>query len=97
MLMGIKANEFANKILSLPASKQNEFFEKLKNSLPRDDWETVVRFIALCGMFRNAMKYEAIKNSICDKLCEEMYGHTVGKANNREDDILVSMYSNSIL
>ena len=50
------------------------------------------------SMFRNPAKYEAIKNAVCEQLCEEFYGHTVEKANNvKEDAVLIGMYSNSIL
>jgi hypothetical protein len=53
---------------------------------------------ALESMFRNPAKYEAMKNAVCEQLCEEIYGHTVERANNvKEDAVLIGMYSNSIL
>ena len=89
--------EFANKVISLPAEKQNALFESLKKELSKEDWETMVKFISLHSMFMNADKYEAVKNAVRDQLCDEIYGHTVEKRNNAEDSVLISMYSNSIL
>lgn len=89
--------EFANKIISMPSHKQNEFFERLKRELSQEDWETTVKFIALHSMFMDADKYRAVESAIREQLCEEIYGHTVEKVNNREDNVLVSMYQNSIL
>lgn len=90
--------EFANKVISLPAEKQNAFFESLKKELSKEDWETMVRFISLHSMFMNADKYEAVKNAVRDQICEEFYGHTVEKARSvKEDAVLIGMYSNSIL
>lgn len=49
-------------------------------------------------MFMNVDKYEAVRNAVRDQICEEFYGHTVEKARNvKEDIVLVGMYSNSIL
>lgn len=89
--------EFANRIISMPSHKQNEFFERLKSELSKEDWETTVKFIALHSMFMDADKYRAVESAIREQLCEEFYGHTVEKANNREDNVLASMYQNSIL
>ena len=90
--------EFANKVISMPASVQNAFFENLKKELSKEDWETVVKFISLHSMFCNADKYEAMKNAVRDQLCEEFYGHSVEPRKNTNDDtFLVNMYSNSIL
>lgn len=89
--------EFANKIISMPSHKQNDFFEKLKSELSKEDWETAIKFIALHSMFMDVDKYRAIENAVREQLCEEFYGHTVEKANNRENNILASMYHNSIL
>ena len=72
-------NEFVEKIINLPVRQQNEFFENLKNELSKEDYETTVKFIALSSMFKDVQKYDAIKNTICDQLCEEFYGHTVEK------------------
>ena len=76
--------EFANKILSLPISKQNEFFESLKKELSQEDWETTVKFIALHSMFCDVQKYEAIKNAIRDQMCEDIYGHIVEPQNKKD-------------
>ena len=89
--------EFANKVIQMPAEKQNALFESLKKELSKEDWETMVKFISLYSMFNNADKYEAVKNAVRDQLCKEIYGHTVEKRKNKEDAVLVSMYSNSIL
>lgn len=89
--------EFASKIISLPIEKQNDFFKELKGKLSADEWNATVSFISLLGIFKNPLKYDAVKNAVCDTLCEEIYGHTVEKENNTEDSVLVSMYSNSIL
>ena len=89
--------EFAGKIISLPAEMQNEFFENLKSELSEEDWNTMVRFISLFSMFKSPAKYEAVKKAVCDTLCEEIFGHTVEKANNADDPVLVSRYSNFIL
>jgi hypothetical protein len=89
--------EFAEKIIGMPVEKQNEFFEVLRGELSEEDWKTAVSFISLFGMFKSPAKYEAMKNAVCDQLCEEFYGHTVEKQINADDAVLVSMYSNSIL
>ena len=89
--------EFANKIISMPSHKQNEFFEKLKSELSKEDWETTVKFIALLSMFMDVGNYRAVESAIREQLSEEFYGHTEEKVNNREDNVLASMYQNSIL
>lgn len=91
--------EFAEKVLSMPIENQNAFFERLKSELSEEDLKTTEMFISLVGMFKSPAKYEAMKKAVCDQLCEEIYGHTVEieKAQNTEDAVLVSMYSNSIL
>ena len=77
--------EFAETVIKLPAEKQNEFFENLKGKLSEEDWNVTVKFIALFKMFKNPVKYEAMKNAVCDTLCEEFFGHTVEKAPKIED------------
>ena len=89
--------EFAGIIASLSAENQNEFFESLKGKISDEDLKTVMSFVSLWSMFKNPAKYEAMKNAVCDQLFEEFYGHTVEKANEKEDAVLISMYSNSIL
>ena len=90
--------EFAGIIASLSAENQNEFFKSLKGKVSDEDLKTVMSFVSLWSMFKSPAKYEAMKNAVCDQLCEEIYGHTVEKANNvKEDAVLVGMYSNSIL
>lgn len=90
-------NEFAEAIIRMPVDKQNEFFESLKTVLTEEEWTATVKFVSLFGMFKSSAKYEAMKNAVCDTLCEEFYGHAVEKERKTEDNILVSMYSNSIL
>lgn len=77
--------EFAETVIKMPVEKQNDFFEKLKGELAEEDWQTVVKFIGLFGMFKSPVKYEAMKNAVCDTLCEEIYGHTVEKVSKPED------------
>ena len=90
--------EFANKVVSLPAEKQNALFESLKKELSKEEWEAMVKFISLHSMFMNVNKYEAAKKAVRDQICEEFYGHTVEKARSvKEDAVLIGMYSNSIL
>lgn len=69
--------EFAEIIINLSPEQQNEFFENLKEQLSEEDWKTTVKFISLYGMFKNPEKFEAMKNAVCDMLCENIYGHTV--------------------
>lgn len=78
-------NEFAAKIINMPAHKQNEFFERLKNELSKEDWETTVKFIALHSMFCDKQKYEAIKNAVREQIAEEIYGHPVEYKKKVED------------
>lgn len=89
--------EFAETIVKMPADLQNEFFERLKSELSEDDVKTVMSFVSLLSMFKSPAKYEAMKNAVCDQLCEEFYGHTVESERHSEDAVLVAMYSNSIL
>ena len=77
--------EFAETINKMPVDKRNEFFERLKTELSEEDWEITVKFVSLFGMFDSPVKYEAIKNAVCDTLCEEFYGHTVEKKPSVED------------
>jgi hypothetical protein len=92
------SREFTEKVLSFPTEYREQFFEILKEQLSEEDYKVVAMHFALESMFRNPAKYEAMKNAVCDKLCEEFYGHTVEKANNvKEDAVLIGMYSNSIL
>ena len=94
----IISREFTEKVLSLPTEYREQFLEILKTQLNEEDYKVVAMHFALESMFRNPTKYEAMKNAVCDQLCEEFYGHTVEKANNvKEDAVLVGMYSNSIL
>ena len=77
--------EFAETIIKMPVDMQNEFFAKLKEELSEDDWKTTVQFVGLYGMFKSPAKYNAMKNAICDTLCEGLCGHTVEKKNKVED------------
>ena len=86
--------EFAAQIIQMSAEQQNAFFERLKSELSEEDWNTTVKFISLFGMFKNPAKYEAIKNAVCDTLCEEFFGHEVERKTETDDPVLVSMYSN---
>ena len=94
----MKPMEFAEKIIGMPTEMQNDFFERLKTELNEKDLQTVMSFISLLSMFKSPAKYEAIKNAVCDTLCEEFYGHTVEPQKKTADDmVLVYMHSNSIL
>lgn len=81
----MKAMEFAEAIVKMPVEMQNEFFAKLKKELSYEEWKATAEFIGVYNMFKHPAKLEAIKNAICDQLCEEFYGHTVEKKNNVED------------
>lgn len=81
----MKTLEFADMVLTMPIEKQNEFFERLKKELSEEEWEATRKFISLYSMLKHPAKYEAIKNSICDQLCEEIYGHTVERKRKFED------------
>lgn len=90
--------EFTKKILSLPMEYREQLLEILKEQLREEDYKLVAMHFALESMFRNPEKYDAMKNAVCEQLCEEFYGHTVEKENNvKEDAVLIGMYSNSIL
>ena len=77
--------EFAETVSKLPAYKQNEFFERLKTELSEDDVQTMMKFVSLVRMFKSPARYEAMKNAVCDVLCEEFYGHEVERKKNIED------------
>ena len=77
--------EFAETVNGMPVEKRNEFIERLKGELSEDEWNATVKFISLYGMFKSPVKYEAMKNAVCDTLCEELYGHTVERKNKVED------------
>ena len=90
--------QFTKKILSMTTQQKEEFFEILKTQLSEEDYKVVTMHFALESIFKNPAKYEAMKNAVCDQLCEEFYGHTVEKVNDvKEDTVLIYMYSNSIL
>ena len=92
------SREFTEKVLSLPTEYREQLLEILKEQLSEEDYKVVAMHFALESMFKNPAKYEAIKNAVCEQLCEEFYGHTVEKARNvKEDTVLIGMYSNSIL
>ena len=92
------SREFTEKVLSFPTEYREQLLEILKEQLNEEDYKVVAMHFALESMFRNPAKYEAMKNAVCEQLCEEFYGHTVEKTNNlKEDAVLVGMYSNSIL
>ena len=92
------SREFTENVLSLPPEYRERFLEILKTQLSEEDYKVVAMHFALESMFRNPAKYEAMKNAVCEQLCEELYGHTAEKVNNvKEDAVLIGMYSNSIL
>ena len=69
----------------MPIERRNEFFERLKKELSEDEWLATVKFISLFGMFKSPVKYEAMKNAVCDMICEDVFGHTVKKQSKPED------------
>lgn len=77
--------EFAEMIAKMPVEIQNKFFESLKNELTETEWKATVEFIGLVGMMLHPTKYEAVKNAVCDTLCEEFYGYKVERKNKIED------------
>ena len=81
----MKALDFAETVANMPVEARNAFFEKLKTELSEEDWRTVVKFIGLYAMFKSPAKYEAMKNAVCDTLCQELYGHEVQRKNKIED------------
>lgn len=81
----MKPFEFAETIIKLPIEKQNEFFKKLKSELSAEDWNATVKFISLYSMFKSPVKYEAVKNAVCDTLCEDIFGHTAERKKEIED------------
>ena len=89
--------EFAETIVKLPIELQNAFFETLKNELSKEDWETVSKFVSIWGMYKNPAKYEAMKNAVCDMLCEEFYGHTVERENRQTDYAANPTYMTTIV
>ena len=92
------SKQFTKQVLSMTEEQRAQFLEILKEQLSEEDYKVVDMHFALEIMFRNTAKYEAMKNAVCEQLCEEFYGHTVEKTNNvKEDAVLVGMYSNSIL
>lgn len=92
------SGEFLKSVLSLPTEYKEQLLEILKEQLSEEDYKAVAMRFSLESMFINPAKYNAMKNAVCEQLCEEFYGHTVEKANNvKEDSVLIGMYSNSIL
>ena len=92
------SKQFTKQVLSMTEEQRAQFLEILKEQLSEEDYKVVAMHFAFESMFRKPAKYEAMKNAVCEQLCEEFYGHTVEKTNNvKEDAVLVGMYSNSIL
>lgn len=92
------STQFTNQVLSMPTEQREQFLESLKTRLSEEDYKVVDMHFALESMFREPAKYEAMKKAVCEQLCEEIYEHTVEKANReKEDAVLIGMYSNSIL
>ena len=90
--------QFTLQVLSMPIEQKEQFLQILKTQLSEEDYKVVAMHFALESMFKNSAKYEAMKNAVCDQLCEEFCGHTVEKASNKKEDaVLLHMYSNSIL
>ncbi len=77
--------QFAETVLNMPAEKREAFFETLKTKLSEEDYLTTAKFISFIGMFKSPAKYEAMKNAVCDQLCEEFHGHTVERKKKIED------------
>lgn len=69
------AIEFAQTVTQLPAEQQNAMLANLKEVLTEDEYKTTASFLALFGMFHNPEKYEAMKNAVREKVCEEIFGH----------------------
>lgn len=88
-------HDFAMKILAMSVAQQEKFFENLKKELSEEDYQTTMNFIGLTSMFTDVQKYEAVKNAVCDKLCEEFYGHIVEKR--KTDTSANPVYMTSIL
>jgi hypothetical protein len=88
--------EFAETIIKMPVDKQNSFFEELKKELSEEDWMTTVKFVSLFGLFKSPVKYEAMKNAVCDMVCEDIFGATVEKKK-KIDDPCNPVFMTSIL
>lgn len=69
------ATEFAQTVTQLPTEKQNELLSNLKNVLTEDEYKTTASFLSLFGMFSDPEKYEAMKNAVRERVCEEFYRH----------------------
>ena len=67
------AIEFANTVTNLPAEKQNEFFDELKNILSEEDYMTTIKYVSFIGLFKSPAKYKALRSA----LCEAMFGMEV--------------------
>lgn len=78
--------EFIETIISLPAEKQNEFFESLKGQFSEEDRLAVMKRISLEKMYRNPQRYYAMKNAIRDMFCEKFYGHSYEEPENHSID-----------
>ena len=91
------STQFTDKVLAMTEHQKDEFFKIIKTQLSEEDYNVLLVHIALESMFKNPTKYKAMKNAVCEQLCEEVYGHIVEKERKTEDAVLISMYSNSIL
>ena len=79
------SKEFTEQILSMSTDLREKFLEAIKTQLSEEDYKVIVMHFALENMFRHPAKYEAMKNAVCDQLCEEFYGHRVERKRKVED------------
>ena len=69
------ATEFAQTFTQLPTDQQNALLANLKEVLSEDEYKTTASFLSLFGMFQNPEKYEAMKNAVREKVCENLFAH----------------------
>lgn len=62
------AVEFAYTVTNMDAEAKTAFFERLKDNLSEEDYNTTVQFISWIGMFRSPAKYKAMRTAICEEL-----------------------------
>lgn len=69
------ATEFAQTFTQLPTDQQNALLANLKEVLTEDEYKATASFLSLFGMFQNPEKYEAMKNAVREKVCENLFGN----------------------
>ncbi len=69
------ATEFALAVTEMPAEKQNEFFQNIKELFTEDEYNATLLFITHIGIYRSEEKKAALKTAIREMMVKKYYSN----------------------